>query len=378
MAQDEDRDLVGVARDRRDRAVVGGGDRGARCRGDADPVARPAFERPDDAALHGHPEPRRVGGACLRRGDLSRAFRLGHGGGGDTLFGKRCCGRRRNRRDRACARRFDARDLHLGAADRDQKVLPLAEREVRAEPVPFGERRDRHAVGARDGEGRLARRDPVASRLCGSGKPRRALGAVDGRSRDGRHVHGARLRQCSTPRFADARGQRDDFAVAERDIGRDRIVAGQLFCREADPRGHGRDCVAAPGDGDLVARIGDDTARVRLRPRRRRAAHRIGGVEAACRVPQVGVETVAGAKRQRRRAHRGDLHVKSRLWHMLAPRQICLSGPLSGPRRLSPVPCPRRAARSGPVAGLRNRNRRPCESPSQASAPRPTGRPAGP
>ena len=49
--------------------------------------------------------------------------------------------------------------------------------------------------------------------------------------------------------------QREDLAVAQHGAGCDRVVAGQIVRRKAEPAGHRLDRVAAPGHRDLIVGI---------------------------------------------------------------------------------------------------------------------------
>ena len=70
---------------------------------------------------------------------------------------------------------------------------------------------------------------------------------------------GCTLAVCSAP------GQGDDFPLSQRHILRQRVVTGQFRCRQTQPIGHGLQRIAPFRDSHLVARIRDDSPRIRLR-----------------------------------------------------------------------------------------------------------------
>ena len=131
---------------------------------------------------------------------------------------------------------------------------------------------------------------------------------IDRLGPDRAHTRGASRRG----RLAHAAGQGDDFARAQGRAVGDTIEACQFIRLEADPGCHIGHGIAAPGNDNLIAGIGDDAAAVFLRTWGCDHPHGVGRVECARKIaPQV--EIIAGHKRGQcaggqQHAHSGPRH----------------------------------------------------------------------
>ena len=276
----------------------------------------------DDRALHGCRQLRVARRCALRRTQVRRGGRRRRGGGRLCRFRRQRCRRRgRNR-----CRRSGTRRGHGGRGDRtgrglsirhgDQQILPFADRVIRSQTVPLGQRPDRDIVKPCDGKGCLTSLDLMPRRFLpdlrtGGGTGRRwRLGcgrdhatagrrqrgradrgrvrAVDGAAGQTGNIRARRLDRAEATRrgrrLGHAARQGHNLIGAQRIGGAQPVETGQFIRGNPDPGcdiGHG---IALPRHGHLIVRIGNHTARIRGRAVRHRLPRRLGRVQRAAEI----------------------------------------------------------------------------------------------